>query len=252
MAAPRRSTRGSKLPAHVSSMMNSGKEFPEQGNVFQQLGIEKGDVIVLDQGDRGTCCAHAVTGCHHILRKCTTKLEWSDVHSCDWENQESLHAGNRFIGALVAECAALAESSGQRKIKEGRGGQRGKGKEGGECEWVKAKFFKLSPGDVQAVKLRILSGQPVAVALEIFRAGVRGGKLTLSNHKASQLKEADYEQHAVAVVGYRDDSGAEGGGWFTILNSHGQKWGFGDGFGEISFKFYETYCREAYAATVAL
>lgn len=194
-----------------------------------ELVEDRAATVVLNQGERGTCVAHSVTTVHMLARGGEEDLQWEDLHESTWEDSSSLHAGNRFIGALIKESALLLETKGQR----GRNGS----------TFFRMKLHPMKAGDVELAKARIAGKHAIAASFEVFCAP--RVHLTVANHK--RLEAHDREQHAVALVGYNVDESLEGGGRFTVLNSHGRDWG-DQGFGSVSFAFYELYCREAFFA----
>src|SRR3990167_1025216 len=79
-----------------------------------ELVEDRAATVVLNQGERGTCVAHSVTTVHMLARGGEEDLQWEELHESTWEDSSSLHAGNRFIGALIKESALLLETKGQR------------------------------------------------------------------------------------------------------------------------------------------
>jgi hypothetical protein len=180
-------------------------------------------IVVLNQGERSSCCAHAVSAVHVLTRgEVGAEMIWEDIHDDKWEDSTTLHPGNKWIGALIKECADKVEEVGQRMRRSDEEGER----------YWRMRMYPIAAGNVISAKKRLAAGQFLACAFEIFRA--EETHLTAKNHR--HLEDEDRERHAVAVVGYRDDVELEGGGAFFILNSHGIEWGE-LGFGTVSFEF---------------
>ncbi len=163
-------SRASRAAPGVQALLHGGGGLPKKANVLPQLGWQREAVPVLDQGERGTCCAHAVTACHQLLRGPTqSTLTWSDVHCAGWEDTTTLHAGNRFVGALVKECAVFAgwcnpPSRRRPSATIERVGQRlEQCMQDHAAPRYRARFVALKAGNLDAAKLHLASGRPLAV-----------------------------------------------------------------------------------------
>lgn len=224
---PRRSSRA-RVPPEIARLLYAGLDFPQQADVFSIRGIDKSAFIVHQQGDRGTCCAHATTAMHEITRF-PKQFNWEDLFEQDWDNDEKRSVGDKFSGALIAECCKKLATQGQKERK------------GDEVHTL-----LCSPviRDLKHIKQRLLAGSPIAIALHIFRADATN--FTVENHSARHLQHGDGQWHAVCLVSYTDDDEWEGGGCFEFVNSYGKRWGT-TGFGTMSYSFFLTFVHEAYA-----
>ncbi len=114
----------------------------------------------------------------------------------------------------------------------------------------------VEPGLVEQYK-RMLAGwdgappMPVVVGVLVFAswyyspAAHRSGKLTLPlSH------EEPISGHAMCVVGYVDDEGVPGGGYFILRNSWGPEWAAASperpGHALVPYAYVEAYCLEAF------
>jgi hypothetical protein len=108
-----------------------------------------------------------------------------------------------------------------------------------KAHWIKRWDLKrpLDDGQMKAIKEALAHGHPVASGLRWPKA-LKGYELI-----AAPPPIAVEDGHSIALVGYVDAAG-KNGGKFLFRNSWGPKWGKG-GYGTISYLYTRTYANDA-------
>jgi hypothetical protein len=79
---------------------------------------------------------------------------------------------------------------------------------------------------VGQIKAQLAQGKPVMIGMPIYEHWTGSTQATLLGRLRAPLPgERKAGGHAMCVVGYRDDDGAPGGGYFIVRNSWGTAWG---------------------------
>mmetsp|Transcript_78739 Transcript_78739/g.132085 ORF Transcript_78739/g.132085 Transcript_78739/m.132085 type:complete len:249 (+) Transcript_78739:39-785(+) len=221
-----RRRRGTQHPPWVQMLVNTGARLPPA------VELALPNFQVHSQGDRGTCCGHAVTAAHEVITGRCFNVD--DIFDASWDDDAERTIGDKFNGAHVRDCCALLATDGQREL-NGRQGIR-----------HRYQSVLVPPGDVKEARLRLIGGSPIAVGLNCIGAvqETRSGVLTCANHSRSKIPNPEW--HAVTIVGFQLNEQEEGGGLFTFINSWGTQWGKA-GFGTMSFAFYSQHCYESFA-----
>jgi hypothetical protein len=96
----------------------------------------------------------------------------------------------------------------------------------------------MSVGEFRGIKSALAAGHPVACGLR-WPKEPRG-------HALLDVPPPDgvRDGHSIALVGYTDDRGQNGGGTFVFRNSAGPEWGDG-GYGLMSYAYVRAYANEA-------
>jgi C1A family cysteine protease len=230
---------------------------------------------IRDQGDRGTCVAHAVTRCYEHLefktsgRPAPNTLDYSeqflywntkdidgrlDVDGT-WASFAStslinlgicLEATAPYVGTVYPppdtadrgpkpSIQAYAEALGHRADQS----------------------RQIVPSDTDALKAVIASGLPVAYSFPVFRSWYRSLETRSTGFITMPIGQSDVVEsgHCVTLTGWGMDDTVPGGGYFILDNSWSTDWGaqnqFGPGRGILPFKYAQTYGTEAYAVTFA-
>ncbi len=132
-----------------------------------------------------------------------------------------------------------------------------------------------TPNNLDEIK-GILTGanqhrpMPVSVGVSVFASLCGGGNVTedadgyrvvelprvvyLTNGKkdengeyvitGAELGERSFGGHEMLIVGYKDEDGWAGGGYFLVRNSWGEDWGT-EGYCKIPYAYIECFCDEA-------
>ena len=107
-----------------------------------------------------------------------------------------------------------------------------------------ALWYDTGGSDVNLIKARIASGQPVVLGIPVYNSFYSCSGDWVSTPAAGESK---YGDHAVCAVGYDDRAGGGKGG-IKIANSWGGNWG-DKGYTYLSYSFISAYCWEAWVTT---
>jgi hypothetical protein len=109
-----------------------------------------------------------------------------------------------------------------------------------KIHWVKRWDLKrpLSDPEFREIKEALAGGHPVA-------CGLRWPK-SLNGHDVLAVPPPAgvFDGHSIAFVGYQDEPGKIGGGFFVFRNSSGPGWG-NDGYGTMSYAYARAYANDA-------
>lgn len=87
-------------------------------------------------------------------------------------------------------------------------------------------FSSLPPRDVRQIQAALAEGKPVLLGLPINEHWTGAWQArTLGRVRRPLPGEASLGGHAMCAVGYRNDPGVPGGGYFIVRNSWGTTWG---------------------------
>jgi C1A family cysteine protease len=244
--------------------------FQQPSGVPPQVDLRPCFGPIRNQGERGTCVAHAVTamreylynrsrgdsGTHTDLSEqflywiCKMNdgiptidgtfqriaipliTQFGECSELTWSYNPSIISGN--IGQGPPTPNAMQDASIYR-IREGR------------C---------YSPRSVADIQQRLTEGYPVAISVPVYPIGQSSTfELPIVKRTGNIIMPipgtVSKNGHAVCLVAYAFDSMFAGGGYFVIRNSWGTSWGsaspFGAGYGTIPFNYITHYCWEAYS-----
>jgi len=107
-----------------------------------------------------------------------------------------------------------------------------------------ALWYDTGGSDVNLIKARIASGQPVVLGIPVYDSFYSCSGDWVGTPAAGESK---YGDHAVCAVGYDDRAGGGKGG-IKIANSWGGNWG-DKGYTYLSYSFISAYCWEAWVTT---
>ncbi|MFW5708204.1 MAG: C1 family peptidase [Bacteroidota bacterium] len=106
------------------------------------------------------------------------------------------------------------------------------------------KYRRVDPENIEALKSYIQLGRPIQVSCYLglnFRYIDDGSVWYEDDYSGS---DDDHDRHAMVIVGYDDDKGANGA--FRIVNSWGPHWG-DDGYFWVDYNFFaQEFCYAAY------
>lgn len=86
-------------------------------------------------------------------------------------------------------------------------------------------FQQLPAKEFRQIKAAIAAGKPVLIGLYIWEFWTNSGQARrLGKLRAPLPGERRGGGHAMCAVGYRDDAGVPGGGYFIVRNSWGPEW----------------------------
>jgi C1A family cysteine protease len=100
----------------------------------------------------------------------------------------------------------------------------------------------LGPHDVQGARSLLASGRILGVSIPVYASWANSAAVRLTGRVTMRLAgEPVIGGHAVCLVGYQDDAGHPGGGYFILRNSWGRQWAagsaYGPGYGTIPYAY---------------
>ena len=113
-------------------------------------------------------------------------------------------------------------------------------------------FVSVNPKSIRAFKLAIKSKRLIAITISVYESWYKSKNTQETGIIKMPLRnEKPYDQgHSLVIVGYQDNNENGTEGYFIIRNSWGQNWGraniYESGYGQISYKYIQKYCWEAY------
>jgi len=217
-----------------------------------------------DQGDRGTCVAHAAAAVREFMeiqqRKRTgdkvqkEKIDLSEQFIYWWcKEKDKLPDVSGTYPNLGLQCLAEAGAPTETTWPYNPTPTPGDESQGPppKAAIEEAKRYRVSqvihlnPHDIESMKAALLQGKSVMIAIPIFdtwfnsQATRRYGKINMPLPDEDQ-----FGAHTVALVGYVDDDAAPGGGYFLLRNSW-KPWGMenplGRGLGAIPYAFLQQF-----------
>lgn len=231
---------------------------PESASLLDQLPP------VRNQGSRGTCVAHAVLAVREQLElaaRSPAELNLSEQYVYWWckahDNIPKVSGTYVSVGmrCLADTGAPLEEVWPYVSFEQGDQGQ-GPPPEAaanGDPAFCTLRTQQLNRTDIGGIKACLHEGRAVAFSVPVYdgwyasAATSRWGKITLP-----LAGEPQNGGHAMALVGYRDDAGAPGGGYFLVRNSW-QPWAWDGawqpGYGYIPYAYIKRHASAVYSAT---
>ncbi|MFM0478764.1 C1 family peptidase [Paraburkholderia strydomiana] len=222
---------------------------------------------IRDQGQRGTCVAHACTAVaeHYfrMLNGSTIDLSRQFLY-CDCKrNDGDLNGPGTWISVAMKclttdGCCLEATWPYDPDIIPGDESQ-GPPPDGASAEaanYVVSSFRQLPPTSLPDIKGELAAGRCVAFSIPVFKSWYEKNPAVQGSGAITNPipGETTTEGHAMCFVGYEDDPTdvANGGGHFIIRNSWDSYWATNSvvgvtGYGTIPYSYINAYCAEAYS-----
>ena len=204
---------------------------------------------VRNQGSRGTCVSFALTAMHEFYRRQSGSAQ-------DFSEQFLYHKIKQMDGAPAA-CGTWAVKGAQVISNVG---------ECRESIWAynpnppcnnngimpgnamsdaanyKLPTIILNPKDVGAMKNALAGGSVCEFSVPVYASWHQSAATRLTGRITMRLgSEPATGGHAMCLIGYQDDAGSPGGGFFILRNSWGTTWGstcpYGAGNGTIPYAY---------------
>ncbi|MFA6126037.1 MAG: NPCBM/NEW2 domain-containing protein [Bacteroidales bacterium] len=228
--------------------------------LFDEYGL-----TIRNQGGRGTCSVFAIVGlmefeyAHRANRKVNLSVEYLNWASNQVTGEtedgsffsdalDGLHkygicedslfpyyAAN-YTKKVAPSAAALKDGWKRRKA---------------ENIWIKQwdPNTGMTEDQIQQVKAQIRSGHPVAIGFQWPKGEDRFRKFE-NGMMSIPPREGVFDGHSIIMVGYKEDPGARGGGYFTFRNSHGSGYGV-EGYGKMPYEYLSNYANDGVSVRVA-
>ncbi len=215
---------------------------------------------VRNQGDRGSCVAHAAVAVREFMeiqhRKRSNaslnlqRIDLSEQFIYWWcKKEDGLPEVSGTYPSLGMQCLVEAGVATEKSWpynptptpeNEGQGPPPQKALAEAKRYRIQ-RVIHLRPDDIDSMKAALLQGKSVMITIPMFDSWFRStatrrfGKINLP-----LPEETDVGAHAMALVGYVDDERTPGGGYFILRNAW-KPWGelnpLGEGLGTIPYDF---------------
>lgn len=216
---------------------------------FETLGLAP-----RHQGTRNTCSLFAVTACANYAWSAagTPKspvfseefLVWAANEATGRRGDQAMFyeavQGLNQLG-IPGEASCLYHASGKtERPADSTIAAAGENSGRWRAHWIKLWSTKsgLTDGQLIAIKQTLADGRPVACGLRWPRSKKPAELLTVPPASAVQ------DGHSIVFVGYQDDEGVPGGGYFVLRNSYGPEWEE-SGYGRMAYAYAGKYANDS-------
>jgi C1A family cysteine protease len=220
---------------------------------------------IRDQGDRGTCVAHASTavaehywrGQGQILDLSRQLLYWDCKQHDGDPTEEGTWIAVAMARLVVDGCCLEATWPYVMTVIPGNESQdpppAGALAQG--ATYKIAQYVQIAATSVQDIKAALAQDRCVAFSIPVFNSWYQNDEVTRTGDLVNPLPgEADVGGHAMCLIGYQDLPGdaSSGGGKFYLRNSWGAAWATQSslgtaGYGTIPYSYIAANCSEAYS-----
>ena len=249
--------------AHIPASRTAPPAAPTALGSAPQVNLIPGMQPVRDQGQRGTCVAHAVSACAEYALSGGQPLDLSRQFlywNCKEHDGQPDQEGTLVSVAmpLLITDGVCLESIWPYNPNPVPGNESQDPPPNGAAADAATREVphvqQLNAQSVSDVKDQLAANHPVAVALVVYDYCWFADEIRSSGDVTMPFPDdVSNEGHAVCIVGYEDlpDETELGGGRFIIRNSWDGLWGvncqYGQGYGTIPYAYLTTYCMEAYS-----
>jgi hypothetical protein len=268
---------GAKPPAGIEKVQQADPQLFEErvlpaAEEDKSIEVGKGTNIggcmgpLRDQGERGTCVAHAVCALAECLyfKKTGERLDFSEQFLY-WNAKEHDDKPDQE-GTLIQVAVDLSVSDGNcleetwpynsKKIPHDEG--QGPPPEGAAPEARERELVRAGPLGQRSTKDvcdRLDAGKPVALSVPVFQNWDGNPAVNTFGEIPMPLPTSKcVGGHAMCAVGYEPDSGRPGGGYLVLRNSWGGDWApqspVAPGHALLPFLYFELYGWESFSASL--
>ena len=217
-----------------------------------------------NQGERGTCVAHAVCAMAECLlyRSSGERLDLSEQFL--YWNAKRVDGKPDKQGTLIKVAAELSVSDGNcleqtwPYVAQPIAGNEGQGPPpaGAAPEAASRRLSSAAPlaeRSPQAIREAIGAGRPVALSIPVYQNWYGNPAVNSSGEIPMPLPKSKLVAgHAMCAVGYGSDPGMPGGGAFVLRNSWGVEWApqsrVAPGHALLPYLYFELYGWECFVA----
>lgn len=262
---------GCELPTR-QELRDSGAELSEQPEFpFELSRLKAGEVNhiprmqpIRSQGSRGTCVAFGTTAVREFLIGQRPRLSEQFLYwGCKQRDNRRDKSGTwiRYAMACLEQDGICTNDFWPYNPQKGNTEHQGPPPAGWQraaAEFRVTATIPLDPNSVNELR-RMLSaggtgdGCPISFAIPVFKSWYQNPGTHRTGKIPMPLTDEPFiSGHCMTLVGYRDDAGWPGGGYFIFRNSWGPRWAaecpFGAGYGTLPYKFMALHGKEAWAA----
>jgi hypothetical protein len=218
---------------------------------------------VRDQKDRGTCVAFSCAAVRELLLGPDAStasdlseqyLYWACKEKDNWPGEGTWIKVGMEVLQAQGVCPEPVWPYNPNKLADNEG--QGPAPDGTQ---EAAADYRITQGEllqarwVDSMKQTLAAGKPVAFAVPVYRYWLTEPVRSTGDLRMPLSNEQSIGGHAMAMVGYQDDPGVPGGGYFMIRNSWGETWArdceLGAGYARLPYEFISKLGRSAYTAT---
>jgi C1A family cysteine protease len=215
---------------------------------------------IRNQASRGTCVGHACTALNEdystLYRGSTPNLSEQCLYSRSKDNDGIPNAEGTWIRVAMDCLERFGEATEtcepyNPNAPTNQPAAHSACCGGGSASWKLAKQ-QLNQNSVDDIKAALADNKVVAFAIPAYDSWVKSAAVVRTGNITMALPgEQTPNGHAMLFVGYQDDAGTPGGGYFILRNSWGATtWGYqctyGAGYGTLPYKYMADVGREAW------
>jgi Papain family cysteine protease len=216
---------------------------PSSVNYAQQMSA------IRNQGARGTCVAHAMTAVHEFYdRQAGNPNDYSEQFL--YQETKQIDGAPSACGTWQVKAAQVLGSLGQCRESvwpynpnlpcNNNGTEPSNARS--DAAPHKLATLILNPKDVNAIKSALAGGSVVGFSIPVWNSWYASAETRRSGRITMKIGgEASVGGHAMCLIGYQDDAGSPGGGFFILRNSWSTGWGYecpyGAGNGTIPYQY---------------
>jgi C1A family cysteine protease len=219
---------------------------------------------VRNQGNRGTCVAHACAAVREFLQGENSTSSDLSEQFLYWDCKErDGHVGSGTWIRVGMECLkedGVCTEQAWPYNPQPIADNEGQGPPPGGVN-DKAKAYrvtgseKLEPRWVNNLRETLAEGLPIAFSVPVYTFWFAQPTRRSGDIRMPLTTDHNEGGHAMCMVGYEDDHDVPGGGFFLVRNSWGtDRWGadniIGPGYARIPYAYISQYGRAAYTARI--
>lgn len=221
---------------------------------------------VRNQGQRGTCVAHAGAAVReYLLQQKPPALEFSEqFHYWDCKQNDLIpNLPGTYIKTSMARLqesgipleAAWPYNSNPIPGNEGQG-PAPQGAAEAAVKYRITKSTRLVPTDVEGLCQSLSENKPISFAVPVYNYWFAEPVRSSGDVRLPLPGEPLAGGHAMCMVGYQQDEATPGGGYFLVRNSWGTSWASRSavepGYARIPFAYIRQYANSAFNAEASV
>lgn len=242
------------------------EEPPSYSPLPPGVDLRSGFGPVRNQGQRGTCVAHAGAALReYLLGQQPPGLEFSEqYHYWDCKQHDLIpNLPGTYIKTSMARlhesgiCPEAAWPYNPDPVPGNESqGPAPQAAEAGAAPYRIAASTRLVPTDVAGLCLALSRGKPVVFSVPVYDYWFTEPVHSTGDVRLPLPGEPSAGGHAMCMAGYQLDESTPGGGWFIVRNSWGEEWAgnsaIAPGYARVPFAYINLYASSAFTAAAGL
>jgi len=226
------------------------------------VDLRSGFGPVRNQGQRGTCVAHAGTAVReYLLGQQPPALEFSEqFHYWDCKQHDMIpNLGGTYIRVSMARLqeSGIALESAWAYNPNPIPGNEGQGPAPqaavtNATQYRITSSTRLVPTDIEGLCQTLAQKKPISFAVPVYNYWFAEPVRSSGDIRLPLPGEPLAGGHAMCMVGYQRDETTPGGGYFMVRNSWGESWArnsaVAPGYARIPFEYIHQYANSAFTA----